>query len=90
MLIVPTNLFDYDKNTKTFSIDASSLETLARSKRLDYDMGQWYIHLRSHVTGVVVKFVREQEIRDNEGELVAVNFNGTCGHSDLNLQIIND
>lgn len=91
MLVVSTNMFDYDRKFKTLYTDASTLEAnFPSSKRLDYEDGRWCIRLRSHKTGIVVKFVREQEIRDSEGELMAVNFRGTDSYSDLSLQIFND
>lgn len=91
MLVVSTTVFDYDRKTKMFYTDASTLEAnFPSSKRLDYEAGRWCIRLRSHKTGIVVKFVREKEIRDSEGELMAVNFSGTDSYSDLSLQIFND
>lgn len=91
MLVVSTAIFDYDRKAKTFYTDASTLEAnFSYSRCLDYEGGRWCIRLRSHKTGIVVKFVREQEIRDSEGELMAVNFRGTDSYSDLSLQIFND
>lgn len=91
MLVVSTAIFDYDRKTKTFYTDASTLEAnFSYSRRLDYEGGRWCIRLRSHKTGIVVKFVREKEIRDSEGELMAVIFTGTDSHSDLSLSILND
>jgi hypothetical protein len=95
MLVVSTAIFDYDRKTKTFYADASTLEALHPAWHrghglLDYEGGRWCIRLRSHKTGIVVKFVREKEIRDSEGELMAVNFCGTDSYSDLSLQILND
>lgn len=91
MLVVSTAIFDYDRKTKTFYTDASTLEAnFPSSRRLDYEGGRWCIRLRSHKTGIVVKFVREKEIKDSEGELMAVIFTGTDSHSDLSLSILND
>jgi hypothetical protein len=95
MLIVSTSMFDYDRKTKTFYTDASTLEANHPAWHrghglLDYEGGRWCIRLRSHKTGIVVKFVRSNEIRDSEGELMAVIFTGTDSHSDLSLSILND
>jgi hypothetical protein len=92
-LIVSTAALEYDRKTKTFYIDASTLEAMYpawRHSRLDYEDGKWCLRLRSHKTGIVVKFVREKEIRDSEGELMAVNFCGTDSYSDVSFQIFND
>jgi hypothetical protein len=83
-------MFDYDRKTKTFYTDASTLEANNPARRLDFEGGRWCIRLRSHKTGLVVKFVRTNEIRNSEGELMAVVFTGTDSHSDLSLSILND
>jgi hypothetical protein len=90
MLIVSTSMFDYDRKTKTFYTDASTLEANNRPRPLDLEGGRWCMRLRSHKTGIVVKFVHTNEIRDSEGELMAVVFKGTDSHSDLSLSILND
>lgn len=90
-LVVSTAVFNYDRKTKMFYTDASTLEgNFPSSRRLDYEDGRWCIRLQSHKTGNLVKFVREKEIRDSGGELMAVNFRGTDSYNDLSLQIFND
>ncbi len=90
MLIVSTSMLDYDRKTKTFYADETTIEYNMPGRRLDFEGGRWCIRLRSHKTGIVVKFVHTNKIRDSEGELMAVVFKGTDSHSDLSLSILND
>ena len=93
MLVISTRLLDYKADTRTFHIEASRLEKAFPSATrggIDYENGKWCLRLRSHKTGKVVKFVRDNEVTNLRGELETVVFVGEGFDNDLKLHIHND
>ena len=74
MLVISTKDLDWNAKTRTFFVEASSLEGKYPQTRLDYENGEWFLHVRSHKTGKTMKFVRCGEIREDDQVLVAVEF----------------
>jgi len=63
-MIASTNLFNYDKETRTFSQEISTLEGSTG--------GHWataYMTLKSHRTGAEVEYEVERVERDGEGDV---------------------
>lgn len=88
MLVIESNDLVWKSLTRSFVVEASKLEARYRIHRLDYENGQWFLHIRSHRTGNLEKFVRSREEKCMVGELLAVHFRNE--RHNVNLTILND
>lgn len=94
-LMINSDCFIWNSETRTFSAEASELDHEMRRLghcRLDYQSGQWGFHMRSKRTGRSVWFRRVREHRDGEGDLTHVEFHAWCEPSRewIKLMVFND
>lgn len=90
MLVINSIDLGYDPANIRFSADASYLEENYPITRLDYEDGKWYLRIKSHKTGKIVKFIRSQEEYDSENKLNSVIFRGENNLNNVTLKIYND
>lgn len=88
MLVIESTDLVWNSKEKSFRAYASDLEAQYQIRRLDYENGQWFLHIRSNRTGKLAKFIRWCELKDGTGDLVDVKFWNE--EHDLELRIIND
>jgi hypothetical protein len=90
MLAILTDALTYLKDGKIFCAEASNLEVQYPIRRLEFDGTHWFLYLKSHKTGKLAKFIRAREIRDEEGDLHWVEFDGQDIAKGCVLRIFND
>ena len=91
---ISTKFFTYDKESKTFSTEASSLpRTFNFNSRVFDDACDSGFTMVSQKTGTEVTFTFEKDDRDEEGELMGIWFNSYSRDDslkDIKVLIIND
>lgn len=90
MLAIHTDALTYLKDGKIFCAEASDLEVKFPVRHINFDGKNWFVWLKSHKTGRLAKFIRKREIRDEEGELHWVEFDGEGIAQGCVLRIFND
>jgi hypothetical protein len=80
---IPSNLFSYNPNTKTFFAEVSTLNGYDILQRVHEDPRSRGFAMKSTKTGVEVPFYfidKLQDLEEYDGELVGWRF--SCGHDD--------
>lgn len=94
MLIIESQVFNWNSETKIFSTNASVLEELVKNDpqyhdRIMYVNGRWGFFVKSERTGKVIWFERNREYRNADGKLESVIY-VSPELADVKLIVIND